>query len=894
MDNRREHTYKISVVMPLYNVAKYLDEAIDSIVRQSIGFEENIQLILVNDGSPDSVDEICKKYLNLYPDNVVYLEQSNSGVSAARNAGLEYIEGKYVNFFDGDDKWAEDAFQRMYCFIEEHYEQVDFVSARICYFERRSGFEHPLDYKFEKSRVIDIIDEYNCIQLSGSASLIKSEIAKQHLFDTNLSHGEDAAYLNKILLDKMAYGIVKEAVYYYRKRMEKTSALDSSKSLNGWYFNTVNYFSKMIIQESQKRMGYVIPYVQFLVMYDLQWKITAPLPAFFSELDKSEYGDSIVELLNNIEDKIIIEQKQIGIPAKLFALSLKYQKDIRDELYLDGSRVLFRGIYVFNVRGNKRLTISNLKIRKDVLYIEGTTQLHILPENYSIEITDSDGNRIPVEYYHIQYKDKESFTGKSIFVGRGFRIAVEIERVKEISFSLTRNGEKCVKLSPSFEKFGKLNRLQKNTYYAHGMYIIKSANRGLKIIRNGVSSRVASELRYIKNTLFPQKKYYLIFMRISAFIWGVFQKKQIWIISDRSDMARDNGEAFFSYVTSLKSERKKKFYFALDKSSVDYKRIKKIGQVLPIGTFRYKLCFLIADKIISAHADDWVINAFGNDEEYMKSLYDFDYIFLQHGITKDDLSSWLHKTKKDIRLFVTSASREYESIVKGLYGYTVNDVVLSGLPRYDGLYSKPEKQIVFMPTWRKSISEKTIEGSSKRPYSDGFKKSSYFKFYNALINDKKLLQAMEKNGYKGEFINHPAFAAQARDFSGNSTVSVVNSEADYSRVFCENSLLVTDYSSVAFDFSYMKKPVIYCQFDRDTFFESHTYKDGYFDYEEDGFGPVCHTYEETVNTIVKYIEDDCSMKDLYKTRVDNFFKWTDRENCKRVFDCIEALGSSRE
>ena len=87
-----DYKYKVSVVMPLYNVANYLDEAIDSIVNQTIGFEENIQLVLVNDGSPDNVSVICQKYKEQYPDNVVYLEQPNSGVSAARNNGIQYIE----------------------------------------------------------------------------------------------------------------------------------------------------------------------------------------------------------------------------------------------------------------------------------------------------------------------------------------------------------------------------------------------------------------------------------------------------------------------------------------------------------------------------------------------------------------------------------------------------------------------------------------------------------------------------------------------------------------------------------------------------------------------------------------------------------------------------------
>ena len=181
-----EYKYKISVVMPLYNVAIYLDEAIESIVNQTIGFEENIQLILVNDGSPDNVSVICQKYKEKYPDNVVYLEQPNSGVSAARNNGIQYIKGKYVNFFDGDDKWDKDAFRLMYNFIEENSERIDFIAARIAYFGRRNGFEHPLEYKFETTRIVDIVEEYDCVQLSIPTALIKSDVVISQEFDTRI------------------------------------------------------------------------------------------------------------------------------------------------------------------------------------------------------------------------------------------------------------------------------------------------------------------------------------------------------------------------------------------------------------------------------------------------------------------------------------------------------------------------------------------------------------------------------------------------------------------------------------------------------------------------------------------------------------------------------------
>ena len=106
--------FKFSVITPIYMVEEYLEKTIESVVKQTIGFEKNIQLILVNDGSPDNSGKICKKYKEKYPDNIVYIEKDNGGVSSARNEGFKYAKGKYVNFLDSDDIWDTKAFKFVY------------------------------------------------------------------------------------------------------------------------------------------------------------------------------------------------------------------------------------------------------------------------------------------------------------------------------------------------------------------------------------------------------------------------------------------------------------------------------------------------------------------------------------------------------------------------------------------------------------------------------------------------------------------------------------------------------------------------------------------------------------------------------------------------------------
>ena len=86
-----------------------MNDSIGSLFNQTIGFQ-NIQVILVNDGSTDNSEEICLKFENLYRENIFYLKITHSGVSKARNEGLKYANGSYINFLDSDDMWDSNAF----------------------------------------------------------------------------------------------------------------------------------------------------------------------------------------------------------------------------------------------------------------------------------------------------------------------------------------------------------------------------------------------------------------------------------------------------------------------------------------------------------------------------------------------------------------------------------------------------------------------------------------------------------------------------------------------------------------------------------------------------------------------------------------------------------------
>ena len=227
----RPKLFTYSIIMAIYNTASYLNEAIESVLEQSIGFEKHIQLILIDDGSTDGSGRICDSYKQKYPNNVAVLHQKHRGVSAARNRGLEMAEGRYLGFLDSDDQLSYNTLHNVADFFQLHQGKIDVISIPIYWFDGKTG-EHILNFKYHSgNRIISLESEPECIQLSISSSFIRREVLCQNgrCFDDRLAVAEDAKLLQEILIEKQRLGVVTDCQYYYRKRTgEDRSAFDNN------------------------------------------------------------------------------------------------------------------------------------------------------------------------------------------------------------------------------------------------------------------------------------------------------------------------------------------------------------------------------------------------------------------------------------------------------------------------------------------------------------------------------------------------------------------------------------------------------------------------------------------------------------------------------------------
>lgn len=210
MVEHKVYPFEFSVIMAVYNVEPWLREAVDSLIAQDFGFE-NIQLILVDDGSTDGSGLICDEYAKRYPDHVLVIHKENGGVASARNEGLKYATGRFLNFMDPDDKLSSNTMTAVYTFYSAHMDKTDVVSIPLVFFDGATG-SHPLNWKFEKgTRVIDLFREPSMIQLSIASTFVKHEALQGKSFNVRLAFAEDAKLLQQIFMNLGTLGVLETA-----------------------------------------------------------------------------------------------------------------------------------------------------------------------------------------------------------------------------------------------------------------------------------------------------------------------------------------------------------------------------------------------------------------------------------------------------------------------------------------------------------------------------------------------------------------------------------------------------------------------------------------------------------------------------------------------------------
>lgn len=369
----------------------------------------------------------------------------------------------------------------------------------------------------------------------------------------------------------------------------------------------------------------------------------------------------------------------------------------------------------------------------------------------------------------------------------------------------------------------------------------------------------------------------------AAYICAPFVRKKnnyrdLWIIAERGVDARDNGYYLFKYIT--KSHPEINIAYVISKDSPDRERVLQLGRVINYGSFEHFVSLVLAKVKISTHIMGFTpyIDFFVRADKL--GLVRGKKIFLQHGIIKDNLK-YLYSDNVNIDLFICSAKPEYE-YVRDNFGYSDGVVKMLGLCRYDDLYKieKSSGKILLMPTWRYNLT-----GAGEKEFCE----SGYYKAYERLLCNKKLNEILNEYNYELLFYPHMEMQKFISCFSGGDRVKVVSFRyCTVQSLLINSDVLITDFSSVFFDYAYMEKPMIFYQFDKAEF-RNHHYSEGYFDYERDAFGKVVYDEDALLVELSRILARGTRADEEYIGRIHNFFTLKDRNNSERNFLAIEEI-----
>ena len=233
-------------------------------------------------------------------------------------------------------------------------------------------------------------------------------------------------------------------------------------------------------------------------------------------------------------------------------------------------------------------------------------------------------------------------------------------------------------------------------------------------------------------------------MRIFHRIFSPFFKKDIWLVADRKGAGGDNGEVFFEYLMANKPKNAS-VLFVINKDSPDTPRIKKMGKVIYPRTFKYKLYYTFATRLIASQLEYDIVNPIAARDYLKDILYKCKIVFLQHGIIKDDLSPTYNRYERTMDAFITSTVDEYNSIAKShAYGYGEKIVKLTGLARFDKLTNHQEKIVFICPSWRKYC----LKDTEKQLPIDNIEDTEAYKLYKEILSNNELIATAKRLGYK--------------------------------------------------------------------------------------------------------------------------------------------------
>lgn len=861
------YQYKVTIIVPVYNVSEYLCGCLDSLLAQTMNKEE-MEILLINDGSTDNSLEICQDYAAENPVFKVFSKE-NEGLSATRNFGIKRAKGKYIMYIDSDDTFSPETVKNVTSFFDMHYEEVDLVTYLDQPYKFGKRMKPHYRYRYMKKSGVYSLEDFPYITQTRVNICVKNKFHDNPLFDTTPGFRlEDQEYCSKVLKDKLHIGFCDKGEYQYNRSNE------GSIVSNYFYAYYIFESSMKYFEDLFNSFGDVIPkYYQAMYLNDLIWKHNENklYPYHYNDKEFAHAMDRIKKMLAKVDWDVIVNHPQLDNFQKQYWLNMKpniapvvYSDSNRINIYVQGHKIYERKnfeIIMHKVRVSKK-KLRFLGFVKSPIY----TYLKEKAKVYVIENGDYE-NRKLLDVFTSVHSYYKSDTKTCNFYA--FSYHCDTREVKNFKFIVEFDGIDyktvfwCMPVAVFNEKF---------SAYVRDNVKIALDNNELFLEQLDQESVDSFELDQTEKFKADDQVYSL---RKDSLLYR--KEHRVWLYYDLYTVEKDN--AYYQFVNDFKHRDSIERYYIYDRDLSEIEHLFSEEQkhyLIRFGSMMHKLLYLSAEKVLTAFYGFTTISPFGSEKEESKFLdiIKFETIYLQHGVLHANLRLKNHVERCRAEKIVISSYFEKENYMKN-YKYEENDLICTGMARYDYInrHKKAENRILFAPSWRQYLT--FVQTASKwEVLENKIISSDYYIKFLEFLTDKKLYCFLEEQDMHIDLKLHPIIKSAKNLFQiENDRIHIVSGDVEIENY----KLFITDFSSYVFDYACLNRPIIYFVPDMDQFKSGmNHYRELDLPFEK-AFGTLCLESFETVNEIERIAQNNFKPEPVFEERMKTFF--FDLDNC---------------
>lgn len=926
---------RVSVVVPVFNAEKTLRESLASVQVQTL---QDLEIICVDDGSIDGSAGVVTALAQEDPRIFLIQLGRNCGTHVARKTGVAHSNGKYLLFLDPDDTYLPDTCEVLCAEMDRGgYDILRFD------FDVHSDFDVPTVRRdwFVRNRCRGDVLVGNRTILStffsgrgGMLTLLdriyRTDVCQRAFArteDVHLTYAEDLYECFAVAAHSHHYGELCRPLYRYNLSSGVTSWQNQSSAV---LIKMRDSFFAGLVKRAQSYMALkrlamtlgeeVAPeFYQKLVENERSHLLVGVILGECRDFIRRVGNVSVVNIGEGLRGVfgVLDDEDASFLNKRIFdewattQLRQYAQADNSVTHHRDRSFRLFRK--KVNNRRRKGLrtmiTAKFFKLWRSVIVAKPWNAAVFQYARFRYGRLEVEGFVPPVSLSPAPTLDFKIVDSKSAevltetlklvdlryagIVRKGYRFRFEFDH----RFSADEFSCEAVAEGVAFPLVVHLGRqFPLSPRYRHASLTmpdglqLKLAPKGRFVVsRPTAVMRFWQELRFCMELLCGRtyEEWTAVALRIAVKVWCRCSKRHHWIFSDKIDNPFDSAYATaYALATSpeFASWRPRVHYLVDRKRPLDRQLAPGIKTVSYLS-LKYAFLYLIAEVNITSEEG---YSPFGRVTDPYRDLLGRQLrVWTGHGLISYDLARLYGKDSQNFSLMTTCVAREHEFLLGGTWGYDEDEVVLTGMTRWDFREHEPARKIYFIFTWRQELVAKTDPQTFLRTYDERFAKSEFCRRLEHLLSDRALLDAAKASGYSLCFMPHPIIRPALHYFNFPPEVVVETESTPWESIYREASLLVTDYSSVAMDMAYLGKPVVYYQFDRDAFRADLGNPSSFYDWEEDGFGKICKEHEDVVADVIRYMDNGCERPSIYEVRAQAFFPKRDQRNGIRACEAVQ-------